>query len=145
FLVTGGFDGALRLWDLASGKMLHQFGFGPTGSQYTFNSDWFRITADGMHLAAVARPNTESGGQSALCVWDTATGELIERRTFPVDHLSQPESNGGTKSRTIFHSCFSRDGALVTVWDKTQLQVADALTGRVRATIAGDLGRPSAF
>jgi RNA polymerase sigma factor (sigma-70 family) len=65
-LVTSGGSGFLRLWDVATGRALHDFGGKPEA--YAIG---LALSPDAKHLASI------HGGGYGLRLWDTATGKLI--------------------------------------------------------------------
>ena len=66
-LVSQGYDGAIRFWDLATGKEVLCFMAGAGGW------DWpVAFTPDGKHLIGMGR-------DSVVCRWDAATGKEVSR------------------------------------------------------------------
>jgi WD40 repeat protein len=113
-VLSGGADTAMKLWDTATGALLHTFeghaGTVPSGVAFS---------PDGAHVL--------SGGYEAMKLWDAATGALI--RSF--DGYAEP----------VTSVAFSPNGALVVSGcdDKT-VKVWNAATGQLVRTFAGHSG-----
>jgi RNA polymerase sigma factor (sigma-70 family) len=125
-LVAGG-DGTLRLVTPAGGEELRRFAITDVGGASRGQEVLVaHLPADGRRLAAISTSAGQDGTQ--LSVWDARTGESLARRRF----------------RGFLGSCFTPDGRGVTVKD-AGLVIEDAMTGRERTTIPGDLGQPATF
>jgi WD40 repeat protein len=72
-LLSSAEDGSLKLWDLASGTVLHTF-----VSQGAYPAAFSR---DGALIAAIDAAGNSSG--SDLVLWDAATGDLVLRISTP--------------------------------------------------------------
>jgi WD40 repeat protein len=112
--VTGGEDGTLRVWDLATGE---------EETTFTGHTDWVRavaITPDGTRAVS-------SGDDRTVRVWDLATGRqhaTLTGHTRPV--WSVAVTPDGTRAVT------SSEDASVRVWDLATGEEQAALTGHTR-------------
>jgi RNA polymerase sigma factor (sigma-70 family) len=68
-LASAGMDGALRLWDAATGKEVRRFDISPRTAS-------FGLSADGQTVAA---PVPEANGHTTIRVWEKATGREVHR------------------------------------------------------------------
>ncbi|HRW07768.1 MAG TPA: Ig-like domain-containing protein, partial [Caldilineaceae bacterium] len=70
--ITGGWDGTVRLWDLASGTLLHIFSHVP----YHVTSAAF--SPDGERIVVGTRPNTMLGASNYLAwLWEVESGRFL--------------------------------------------------------------------
>jgi WD40 repeat protein len=93
-LYSGGNDGAIRVWDVATGKELRSFGRGKE------RVTQIALSRDGTALAAVhAGANYNSEDNSLILLWDPKAGEVIRQI--------------GKTERTLYRVVFSPDGQLV--------------------------------
>ena len=149
-LSGGNLDGDLRLWDAASGRLIHLFKEAFGTSSVAFSPDGTRLLASGprgawlwdaasgrllrtftgheLPVEAVAfLPDGKhliTGGDPALKLWDAASGQLL--RTF-----------AGT-SGSVEAVAFSPDGtSLLSGGGDRTLKLWDAASGRLVRTFAG--------
>ncbi|MER6831989.1 hypothetical protein ABT352_38785 [Streptosporangium sp. NPDC000563] len=118
-LASGGDDGAVRLWDVASGRETAQL-TGP--AQPTIHQKWVHsvaFTSDGRTLAA-------GGGDGAVRLWDVASGRETARLT---GHKGWVESVAFTEDgKTLASGGGGSDGA-VRLWDVASGRETARLTG----------------
>jgi WD40 repeat protein len=146
-LVTGGMEGTVQLWDWINKKELRHFQMTSANGigEQVQNKEALRISGDSKRVIAVGVSNFVLNTEAHSYIWDAESGNLLDRRSFPIDFMSKPNAGGGSQSRISFNSCFSPDGTQVTVWSNKGLQITETLSGRPLAMIPGNLGRPSAF
>jgi len=111
-LVTGSYDGSVRIWDLLTGRTLHVLR--PTGDRSMVYS--VAVSPDGKTVAS-----GEWGG--AIRVWDAASGKLLHA-------APGGDARPGRRSRSYVQVvAFSPDGkTLVTGSDGGTVQFWDAAT-----------------
>jgi WD40 repeat protein len=146
-LLTAGMDGAIQLWDWVNKKELRRFRMDSRNGigDQIHGKEEVRLSPDSNVVLAVGVSSRFVDAKANFCIWDAATGDLLERRSFPIDFMSKPNAGGGSQSRIRFHSCFSQDGGQVTHWSNAGLQITETVGGRPLAMIHGDLGRPTSF
>jgi RNA polymerase sigma factor (sigma-70 family) len=124
-LISGGY-GVTRLLDAATGTEQRRF---IVTNRKTGEQDQAILVAhlsvNGKRLAVISTDET----QFQLTLWDVHTGKRLVQRPL----------NGR------FNSCFTPDGASVTVDGREQLTIEDTRTGQYLGAIRGDLGEPIAF
>lgn len=104
WMVTGGYDGTARMWDLASGKLLKTLR-GTTGTIWSLD-----ISPDGNRIAT-------AGEDKIIRLWDVASGSVVAK-------LSGHELN-------IWEVRFSPDGArLASGSFDASVRIWDAASGR---------------
>lgn len=114
-LATGGSDGSIQLWDVASGKQMACF----TSNVYKV---WrLAFSPDGTLLAAVDYIPGKIMQRTSVRIVDVTTGQEVRR-------LSEPTNDGASD----FHDlAFSPDGkTLITSSSEPFLRVWDSWTGR---------------
>jgi WD40 repeat protein len=123
-LATGAGDGAIRLWDLATGRLVRRFDLGAmiVGSAVA-------LSPDGKTLAAPAY-GKKVGAREEVGLWDAATGNELRRMETPPDAVC---------------AClaFSQDGKALAAgeWKSGKVRLWDAGTGKeVRAWKGHDGG-----
>ncbi|MCI3932022.1 WD40 repeat domain-containing protein [Streptomyces sp. AN091965] len=115
-VATSGYDGTVRLWDPATGRLRADLG-SDAGDVYSV-----AFSPDGRTLAA--------SGDSRVRLWDVASGTV--RRALP------------RHTDAVFTLAFSPDGrTLATGSDDGTVRLSDAATGRTRATLRGHKGEIS--
>jgi RNA polymerase sigma factor (sigma-70 family) len=120
-LASGGQDNAVRVWDIVTGKEIHQFepARGPSAS-----FAWVELVAlspDGQRLAAGC-----GNGETAIVVWDLATGKEVLRRPG---------------QGSIMGLAFLPDGkGLVSGASNGSISLWDLTTGKVRQPFEGHPG-----
>ncbi|MBY0231657.1 MAG: PQQ-binding-like beta-propeller repeat protein [Gemmataceae bacterium] len=114
-LVSAGFDGHVRLWDLAAGKEVRAW---KVDTNTVFG---LALSADGQTVATAAH-----GG---LRLWDLATGTELPRP--------------GMKAHDCVAVAFSPDGKLVASGDKTGVKLWEAATGKEVDSLLGYKGELS--
>jgi WD40 repeat protein len=123
-LATGAGDGAIRLWDLTTGRLVRRFDLGAmvVGSAVA-------LSPDGKTLAAPAY-GKKAGAREEVGLWDAATGNEIRRMETPPDAVC---------------SClaFSPDGKALAAgeWESGKVRVWDAGTGKEIRAWKGHDGR----
>jgi WD40 repeat protein len=126
-LATGADDNVIRLWDVASGKLLRRFEkLSAAGAAYSL-----ALAPDGKSLAAPARTGAAAGTPEQVVLWDTATGKQLRRLGEPLDsHCS--------------NLAFSTDGKAVAAgeWDTGKVHVWDAKTGKEIAAWQAHTAQP---
>jgi len=116
-LASAGGDGAVRLWDAATGqeiRCLHWTEDAVTGVAFSPN---------GNTLAAVSR-------DGRLAVWDAASGQELDRWHAHARFYGEPNGQAATSL------AFSADGRLLATGRETVL-IWEAATGRKRAEVPG--------
>jgi RNA polymerase sigma factor (sigma-70 family) len=113
-LATGGDDGIIRLWDLATGAALRQID--ATGA--VIHGFAVALSPDGKTLAAPSRPRGAQGAEQII-LWDAATGKEIR-------HMD------GSPQAAWSRLAFSPDGKTLAAgeWDGGKVHVWDAATGK---------------
>jgi RNA polymerase sigma factor (sigma-70 family) len=113
-LATGADDGAIRLWDVETGKLLRRWdGLGAMVMGFSV-----ALSPDGKVLATSARSDG-AGGPEQVVLFDTATGKELRR-------LGEPLAAPCTRL------AFSPDGRSVAAgeWEGGKVQIWDAGTGK---------------
>jgi RNA polymerase sigma factor (sigma-70 family) len=115
-LATAGSDGFVRLWDLATGRMVQDFG----GKQQSIA---WRVA-----LSPDARLVVTAHERGTVRLWDTATGKL--RREYPVtgNVLGIALSRDGKVLAASFS--FPDHDAFIVLWDLVSGQEIRRLSGR---------------
>jgi RNA polymerase sigma factor (sigma-70 family) len=110
-LATGGRDGLVKLWDVASGRRLRTL-----EQQYT--------PVEALAWSRDGRTVASAGRDGVIRLWDAATGK---------DLCPQPGHRGG-----VFRTVLSPDGktAVTAGWDRT-VRCWDTATGRELRVLAG--------
>jgi WD40 repeat protein len=118
-------DPAVRVWDVASGKVLRSFSVDEDGKEER-DVRLAKFAPDGKTVAFVL------SGARVAALWDVAAGKEIRRL---------PEA-----AHEIFAVAFSPDGALVALgsWDKS-VRVYAAATGKETAHLVGHQGHVNAL
>ncbi len=114
-LVSGGFDGAVRVWDLASGKEVRSID-AETGTVYSLS-----LSPDGHTLA--------TAGRDGLRLWDLNTGKSLPRGTMKCDGCVAV--------------AYSPDGKLLASGDSSSVRLWESATGKVIHTLTGYKGEVS--
>lgn len=115
-----GSDNVIRVWDVTSGQIIHELHGYPEFSEVTRVA----FSPDGTKLASVG------GGDGALRLWDTATGETIYTKT-----LTAP----------VLGVAFSVDGSVLAVaggYGDSTIHLYETATGEELATLQhpGEVG-----
>jgi WD40 repeat protein len=120
--LSGGEHKIVRLWDLDSGKLVREF---PGHTEWIFN---VAFSPDGrLGYSTSGGPDAwRDGSDSAVRVWDLATGQVIHRLE-------------GHKGR-VFGLAVSPDGRNVLTGGDTSLILWDARSGKPIRRIAGHTG-----
>jgi WD40 repeat protein len=140
-VVSGGYDGRLRVWDLAHGTSIGQW----STSQDVVHP--FKYRLGGVDAVAVGklegRPVVTSLDYFAVRVWDLADGTPIGKLTGPWGSV-HAVALGELEGRPVV-VCGGVDGT-VRVWDLERGTLGEPLTGHkgpVKAVAIGELeGRP---
>jgi hypothetical protein len=114
-LVSGGFDGSVRVWDVASGKQVRLIAV-ESGTVYGID-----LSADGKTLA--------TAGRDGLRLWDLASGKELPREAM--------------NHQNCVAVAFSPDGKMVASGDSTCVKLWEAATGKVVNTLTGYRGEVS--
>jgi Tol biopolymer transport system component len=114
-LVSGGFDGAVRVWDLASGKQVRVMQI-ESGTVYSI-----ALSGDGKTLA--------TAGRDGLHLWDLASGKELPREAM--------------SKHNCVAVAYSPDGKLVASGDSSCVKLWEAATGKVVNTLGGYQGELS--
>lgn len=116
-LVTGSEDQIVRVWDIASQKLLHRLiGHG----QDIYSVEYF---PNGKRIVS-------GSGDRTVCIWDAESGELL--RTLPVDAVESGREAGITSvavspnGRYVVAGCLDRT---IRVWDTDSGKPLDTLEG----------------
>jgi RNA polymerase sigma factor (sigma-70 family) len=119
-VASGDHDGALHLWEVATGKEWRRFPIAASQpDEVKPFVDALRLSCDGRRLVALIRSDERASLQ--INVWDTATGELLKGRAFEGAPFSRftPDANG------------------VTVRTREGLALQDTITGKELMAIPG--------
>ena len=116
-LISAGFDGYVRIWDLISGKPDCAFRV-DSGTVYGL-----ALSPDGKTLATAAR--------QGLRLWNAQDGQALHR-----PEMSKQESVA---------VCFSPDGKLVASGDSSCVVLWEVVTGKVARTLSGYKGELSSL
>ena len=108
-LVSGGFDGTVRVWDLQTKKEVRQLKV-ESGTVYSL-----ALSNDGKLLA--------TAGRDGLKVWDIAAEKMLHREPL--------------LGSTCFATAFSPDGKLVAGGDGTRVTIWEVLTGKEVLVLKG--------
>jgi tricorn protease-like protein len=114
-LLSGGFDGAVRIWDMVSHKELRHIQI-EAGTVYSM-----ALTSDGRTIA--------TSGRDGLRLWDLATGKEMLR-----DEMSK---------HSCVAVAFSPDGKIVASGDSECVKLWEAATGKQVQTLNGFKGELS--
>jgi WD40 repeat protein len=114
-LISGGFDGTVRVWDLATKKETRQIKV-ESGTVYSL-----ALSNDGKLLA--------TAGRDGLKVWDLAAGKTLHREPLCAS--------------TCFAAAFSPDGKLVAGGDGGRVTIREVLTGKEVLALTGFKGELS--
>jgi WD40 repeat protein len=134
-LITGGYDGTVRFWNVHEGKEIRRLKASDIGDERNAKNDNWRLSADGKTLITV-RPDFDptgkvamfgTGGTGTLTIWDAATGKQRSRRKEPNPRHSD---------------VFSADGRWMAVEGGA---VNDTVTGELRLRLKADHGVGSPF
>ena len=117
-IVTGGDDGAIRIWDRVSGD--------PVGDPFTGHNHWVRavaVTSDDSQIVT-------AGDDGAIRIWDRVSG----------DPVGAPLT--GHTGRVFAVAVTSDDTQIVTAGDDGTIRIWDRIRGRaVGAPLTGHTGR----
>jgi hypothetical protein len=116
-MVATGVGGSVRLWDPATGKVLHELAT-PHTKAHTV-----AFAPDGRTLA--------TGGDGPVCLWNTATGKLV--RKFPTTAIWIARVSFSPDGRTL--ATGGNDNA-VTLWEVASGRPRAVFTGHVAAVYA---------
>jgi WD domain, G-beta repeat/PQQ-like domain/WD40-like Beta Propeller Repeat len=114
-LVSGGFDGTVRVWDLQTKKEVRQLKV-ESGTVYSLS-----LSNDGKLLA--------TAGRDGLKVWDLASEKMLHR---------EPLSGS-----TCYATAFSPDGKLVAGGDGDRVTIWEVSTGKEVLSLTGFKGELS--
>jgi WD40 repeat protein len=114
-LVSGGFDGTVRVWDLQSRKEVRQIKV-DSGTVYSL-----ALTNDGKLLS--------TAGRDGLKVWDLAASKMLHREPLC--------------ATTSFATAFSPDGKLVAGGDGSKVAIWEVSTGKEVLSLTGFKGELS--
>jgi WD40 repeat protein len=143
-VVAAGEGGVLQIWQTATGKQGRRFTLGRLVIDRSLGMEGCHLSADGKRLTGFA-VDRMAVHLSPLRVWDTATGELVAQRSFPVNHREGLTPNGGSWARYDGHACFTPDGRAFTARTDRDLVFQDTATGWELARFTGNLGSPVAI
>jgi RNA polymerase sigma factor (sigma-70 family) len=119
-LASAGTGGVIHLRDVATGKRLRTL----PKTQGEVHS--LALTADGEHLVSAGGRVRGKASNHTLCLWRTATGELV--RCWQADGFYAPAF------------ALSPDGKTLAVTEGPELHVLELATGRKLTTFRGHLG-----
>ncbi len=102
FLISGGFDGHVRIWDLSTHKEQRSFRV-ESGTVYGL-----ALSLDGKHLA--------TAGRDGLKLWDFATGKELPRP--------------GMNKHSCVATAFAPDGKLLASGDGERVKLWEVVTGK---------------
>jgi hypothetical protein len=114
-LISGGFDGALRIWDMTAGKQTTVIQ-AESGTVYSI-----ALAPDGKTLA--------TAGRDGLRLWDLTSG-----KDLPRDEMNR---------YNCVSVAFSPDGKLLACGDSSCVKLWEAATGKVVNTLGGYKGEIS--
>jgi WD40 repeat protein len=112
-LVTVGADRDVRLWDVASGKLVRRLELEKKGTPIS----WLRLTPDGRTLAT-------GEGWQMIHLWDVATGKHQATLKLPAERVPFQ------KPQDSWQSAFTPDGRYLFASNTTNLWVWDVVAGR---------------
>lgn len=131
-LLTGGTDGALDLWEVASGECIRTFR-GQRGTVWTV-----ALSTDGRF--ALTASGTPWGSVSELCIWNIASGECIRNFDEHVSPISCAVLSEDNRLAVSGH----RDGSIV-LWDLLTGSAMRNLRGHKDAVTAVAIARNARF
>ena len=107
-LVSGGYDGTVKLWDMQTGGVVKTF-YGHTVNSVSISADCIRIASGSVN--------------KTICLWDTQTGECIctIQQQMWVYHVSFSPLNP--------QHIFSASGGKIWEWDIDGHQISSAYDG----------------
>jgi WD40 repeat protein len=96
-LLTGGSEGTVQLWDWVNKKELRRFRMDSRNGigDQMHNQEALRLSADSKRAMAVGVSHLMDANANSY-IWDAESGNLLERRSFPIDFVSQPNPGGGS-------------------------------------------------
>jgi hypothetical protein len=121
-LVTVGADRDVRLWDVASGKLMRRLELEKKGTPIS----WLRLTPDGRTLAT-------GEGWQMVHLWDAATGKHQATLKLP------PEREPFQKPLDSWQTAFTPDGRYLFASSTTNLWVWDLVARREIGPFEEDL------
>ena len=125
--IFGGSDGALVLWEIATGKQIRTF-VDDKKKEKTRPVKTVAFSPDGQFALS-------GNGDGELQLWDVATGKLI--RSFEAEKTER----GWFSSNDINSAVFSTDGRLILSGGENRLlQIWDAATGELKKSLSGHTG-----
>jgi len=140
-LITGGFDKAIRFWDVATGKQTREIAGVPNPiEKLTLSPDDKLLATIGFTVTPIDVTRSDFRTDSFVRIWDLTAGKEVRQLRTPAGETS------AKYPRPFNAMAFSPDGrSLVTGGPASVLRVLDPISGRELRRLALDCPNPWAM